>query len=193
MRVDFRIEVNPGDEMLEIPWENAATGSRYLDLREDPGAIEQVKEARQHAPLRSFLAAVNSADSVFATARCRASGSASDPNEYVSQIELIFAPGLEDFNYERENFESLGKDLFELLAHDAAAETLRAWLCLRRCHFRDADRWGYCLAVGLSARGESSGQAELRWGLAVARVQQALLFTSRVIRHHLAQSGSTAT
>jgi len=193
MRVDFAIEVEPRDEMLEIPWENAATGSRYFDLREDPHAIEQVKDARRYVPVRGFLAAVNSADSVFATARCSAGTSPADENEFVSQIELIFAPALEDFNFDRDNFESVADDLLELLARDPAGETLRAWLRLRRCHYRDAGREGFCLAVVLSARGETSGQAELRWGLALARVQQALLFTSRVIRHYLAQSGYTAT
>jgi len=189
MRVDFAIEVGSEDEALEIPWENTATGSRYLDLRENPRAIEQIQEARQYMPLRSFLAAVNSADSVFATARCRTSSSPGTENEFVSWIDLVFAPALEDFNFDRGHFERAADRLLELLAQDAASEALRGRLLLRRCRYVDADRWGFCLTLVLSARGETSGQAELRWGLALARVQQALLFTSRVIRQHLPKPG----
>lgn len=189
MRVDFAIEVGSGDETLEIPWENAATGSRYLDLREDPRAIEQIAEARQYLQLRSFLAAVNSADSVFATARCHTSSSPSGESKFISWIDVVFAPGLEDFNFDRANFERVADSLLELLAQDAASEALKGRLLLRRSRYVDAGRWGFCLTLVLSARGETSGQAELRWGLALARVQQALLFTSRVIRQHLPKSG----
>jgi hypothetical protein len=191
MRVDFAIELGAGDERLEIPWQNAATGSRYLDLREDPAAVEQVNEARRYVAARGFLTLVNSADSIFATARFRAGSMPGDDTVFASQTEIVFAPALEDFNFIRSHFEEVADDLIELLAKDPGGETLQAHLKLRRCHYRDGGRDGYCLAVTLSARGETSGQAELRWGLALARLQQALLFTSRVIRHYLAQTGHT--
>jgi hypothetical protein len=191
MRVEFAIELGASDERLEIPWQNAATGSRYFDLREDPAAVEQVDEARRYVAARGFLTAVNSADSVFATARFRAGSAPGDETVFVSQAEIVFSPALEDFNFVRSHYEEVADDLLELLAKDPGGETLQAHLKLRRCRYLGAGRDGYCLAVTLSARGETSGQAELRWGLALARLQQALLFTSRVIRHYLAQTGHT--
>jgi hypothetical protein len=41
----------------------------------------------------------------------------------------------------------------------------------------------------LAAQGDSAEQAVLRWGLGLAHVQQALLFTSRHLRMRLAQTG----
>jgi hypothetical protein len=41
----------------------------------------------------------------------------------------------------------------------------------------------------LEARGTGGEQARLRWGLGVAHVQQALLFTSRYLRQQMGQNG----
>jgi hypothetical protein len=41
--------------------------------------------------------------------------------------------------------------------------------------------------VRLLAKGDSAEQAALRWGLGLAHLQQALLFTSRHLRQHLKQ------
>ncbi|MGC2231721.1 MAG: hypothetical protein WBA09_09455, partial [Candidatus Acidiferrum sp.] len=49
---------------------------------------------------------------------------------------------------------------------------------------------GLALWVRLSAKGDSPEQALLRWSLGLAHIQQALLFTSRHLRLHLAQTGT---
>jgi hypothetical protein len=79
-------------------------------------------------------------------------------------------------------FEELSRRLAELLEHEGGADYLSVRLSLRRCHFTSASHDGFCLVVVLSARGASAEQAKMRWGLALARVQQALLFLSRVLR-----------
>ena len=194
MRVQVAFELGKADDRLEIPWESPDGAISYFDLREDLRALEQIEEARRHPPLRSFLAAVNSADSVFATAKCDtwlnqdAPGSAAaegGPYEFASYVDLVFALG--DFNFERGHYEGLTKRLEELLTRGAAGDTLHAELCVRHCRFRKAERWGFYLTIFLHARGSTSEQAELRWGLGLARLQQALLFISRVIRHQLPQ------
>ena len=69
-----------------------------------------------------------------------------------------------------------------------APDALRVALRARACHFRAPSRWGFCLAVFLYARGATPEQAEVRWGLGLVRIQQALLFTSRILRQKIART-----
>ena len=196
MRVAVAFELEKSSDKLEIPWESPDPAIRYVNLRENPNAIDQIEEARRYRPLRNFLAAVNSADSVFSTSKCdtwlnrdvREEGAQppAEPYEFASYTDLVFA--LEEYNFERGHYEGLTNRLAELLTREPATDALRAELCVRRCHYRAVDRWGYCLTIFLHARGASAEQAELRWSLGLARLQQALMFTSRVIRHLLSQA-----
>lgn len=194
MRVDVVPESEEASDFLEIPWEGVDAENCYFDLRENPGALEQLKAARRHRPLRSFLAAVNSADSFFSTVRSKAwlrqeqgSGheSDADPCEFVSDVDLRFAS--EVFSLERTRYDALMHRLEELLTRDASPDTLRAELRVRPCRFRALGRSGFCLRILLSARGATPEQAELRWGLGLARIQQALLFSSRILRQQHGQ------
>jgi hypothetical protein len=45
------------------------------------------------------------------------------------------------------------------------------------------------LCIRLIAFGDSSEQAGLRWALGLAHLQQALLFTSRLLRQQVKQAG----
>jgi len=190
MRVEAVFEPEESSDTLEIPWESAE--ARYLDLRENPGLLDRLEAARRARPLRSFLAAVNSADSLLATARCKIwleqkePGSARDSCEFASRVDLVFAS--EPLNFDRTRYEELSRRLQELLTRDAAPEVLRAELRTRPCRFRTQGRSGFCLRILLYARGATPEQAELRWGLGLARVQQALLFSSRVLRQQIGQA-----
>ncbi len=188
MRVEVAFELDESDVSLEVPWEKAEGSARYLDLRSDPKAIQEIEPARRHRPLHNFLATVNSADSVFSTVRCRVwlEPETGETSEFASEIDVFFA--LQDLNAERSHYEGLCQRLRELLAHESG-ETVCAELRVRRCRFRTTGGSGYCLALFLRARGETAGQAEIRWGLGLAHVQQALLFVSRTVRQRLAQAG----
>lgn len=192
MRVQVTFESAAADEPLEIPWESPDPETRYFDLREDPRAIARIEEARQHPPLRNFLVAVNSDDSVFSTARCKTwleQGTAApgaEAGEFASHIDLVFVP--ERFNFERSRYDSLSQRLEELLTRETAPDALRSELCVRPCRFGVPGRLGFCLRILLRARGATPEQAELRWGLGLARIQQALLFLSRLIRQQIAQA-----
>jgi hypothetical protein len=189
----MRIEVVAELERLprEVPWESADGRQRFLDLRADPRALREIEEARRYAALCNFLAAVNSDDSVFATSRCSTQASGAPGTAagcaFSSSIELFFAE--EDFNAELRNFEDLANRVAELLARDASGEAQRARLAIRPSSYGRTKRAGFCLAVELAATGASPEQAELRWALGLARLQQALLFLSRVIRHNLPEAG----
>jgi len=161
----------------------------YLDLRANPQAIEQIAAARQYLPLRNFLAAVNGAESIFATASVAtksdlpAAVSAGPAYEFASQARIVFAePSL---NWERKHYVDLCSGLKELLERDVA-DAVRAVLRISSCDFKAENRRGFCLSIRLVAEGSSAQQAELRWGLGLARIQQALLFRSRALKPHIA-------
>jgi len=160
----------------------------YFDLRANLQDIEKIAEARQYLPLRNFLASVNGAESIFATAGAAtksdspATVSAGPAYEFASQATIVFAaPG---FNWEQKYYAGLASGLKELLERDAA-DTVRAVLRISPCDFTAENRRGFCLSIRLVAEGSSAQQAELRWGLGLARVQQALLFRSRALKQQI--------
>lgn len=159
-------------------------GENHVDLRQSPHAVERIAAARQYLPLRNFLTAVNSAESVFATAtvatECKSPPPASlgELHEFGSWTRLVFTtPSL---NFDRGRYEELAVGLKELLERDSG-ESARGVLRIALCDFPEQNRRGYCLVIRLVARGDSATQAELRWGLGLARVQQALLFRARAL------------
>lgn len=196
MRVEVSFETEEAGEKLEIPWESTDPADRYVDLRADAKALDHLEPARRHPPLRNFLAAVNSGDSLFSTARCKTWVTEKDPAasepagteacEFASRIDLIFAA--ERPNFDRNHYAGLTQRLQELLAREPGPDTQRCELRVRPCHFRAPDRRGSCLRIQLYARGATPEQARLRWGLALARIQQAVLFVSRVLRQQIAQA-----
>jgi hypothetical protein len=164
-------------------------GENYVDLRENPQAIQRIAAARRHLPLRNFLAAVNGAESMFATASSAArldlpsAASAEQIYEFASQAKIVFAePSL---NFVSKHYVDLSSGLKELLERDAA-DTVRVLLRISPCDFKVENRRGFCLSIHVTAEGGSPQQAELRWGLGLARVQQALLFRSRALKQQIA-------
>jgi hypothetical protein len=160
----------------------------HPDLRANPQAIGGVAPARQYLPLRNFLTSVNSAESIFATATATTKSdlpavvSAGSAYEFASQTRIVFAePSL---NWEQKHYADLSSGLKELLDRDAS-DAVHAVLRISSCDFAAANRRGFCLSIRLVAAGSSAQQAELRWGLGLARVQQALLFRSRTLKQHI--------
>jgi hypothetical protein len=161
----------------------------YYDLRANPQAIEQIAAARQYLPLRNFLASVNGGKSIFTSGSATtksdlpATVSASLAYEFASQARIVFAePSL---NWERRHYVDLSSGLKELLERDTA-DAIRAVLRISSCDFPAENRHGFCLDIRLVGEGGSAQQAELRWGLGLARVQQALLFRSRALKQQIA-------
>ncbi|HEV2273415.1 MAG TPA: hypothetical protein VGR96_04580 [Acidobacteriaceae bacterium] len=82
MEADWSVELGAEDPVIVVPWQGveeasrlpmespAGTGVRFVDLREDPEAIEQIEEARREPSLRSALLALNEAGSPLWTAKC---------------------------------------------------------------------------------------------------------------------------
>ena len=162
----------------------------YLDLRANPHAIEGVAAARKYLPLRNFLTSVNSEESIFASAGATtksdlpAAVSAGLAYEFASQTMIVFVDP--SFNSERKIYADLASGLKELLERDSA-DTVRLVLRISACDFTAQNQVGFCLSIRLVAEGTSAQQAELRWGLGLARVQQALLFRSRALKQPIAE------
>jgi hypothetical protein len=87
---------------------------------------------------------------------------------------------------------SLLEKLIELLKEAGSADVLAVWLFLSPQRAEEAKLPEFTLRLRLEARGDSSEQAALRWGLGLAHVQQALLYTSRYLRQQLGQSTTTS-
>ena len=160
------------------------------DLRENPHQIEQMPAARRHAPLRNFLISLNGPESILATGNITIKSdplsavSSSAAQEFASQIDIVFA--VPSLSWERRHYVDLRSGLKELLERDSS-DSLRMALRISRCDFRAEKRNGFCLAVRLVAEGNSEQQAELRWGLGLARLQQALLFSSRALKQQVGE------
>lgn len=173
-------------EPLRIPWESANPEKHYFDLRENPSALSKIEPARQHRPLHTFLSTINSGTSPLASARCStwsepaAAAGSSETVKFASQVDLVFTE--ESWNFDRGLYQALAERTGELLTREGTEGATRAELRLHPCHFGKDPRPGYALAVRVFARGATLEQAELRWGLGLARVQQALLFAARAVR-----------
>jgi hypothetical protein len=77
--------------------------------------------------------------------------------------------------------------LVELLKNAGSPEILEARLCLSSETERESGQAAFSLRMELESVGDSNEQAALRWGLGLAHLQQALLFTSRYLRQQISQ------
>lgn len=163
------------------------TGVRRFNLHSDPAAVQRIAAAREHAPLRSFLININADGSVFATVACKVwSGTeAGGAKLFASYTDVMFLQ--ESMNFGSGPQLALARRLAQLLEQEPG-EALRAELHILSVTFA-ADEDGSCLRIILYAHGETLEQARMRWGLGVARVQQALLFVARELRRGQAVSG----
>lgn len=179
VRVEVQVESTAGSKRNVFP-----PLQGYVDLRKQPQAAQQIPAAEAHPALARFLEVINGADSLFASfgasaAEAPAKPEAAGPAGFGSSVMLVFAdPTL---NHERDRYEHLAIQLSGLLLREAA-EALTCEIAVASCEFPAEARPGQCLRVALMARAESADQARTRWGLGLARVQQALLYCSRQIR-----------
>jgi hypothetical protein len=159
----------------------AVIGEGRYDLRANPQAIERIEPARRHAPLRAFLAHVNSADSIFLTFGCKAwsatQAGTAEAHLFASRVDLVFLREADNFG--RGPLSDVAHRVAQLL--ECESEAIWADLSISPARFA-AENIGYCIRLSVYAGGSSPQQAEVRWGLAMAHAQQALLFASRALR-----------
>jgi len=160
------------------------------DVAGEPGAGLAIK---------NFLAAIDSDDSLFCVTQPLAGPSADESaGSHVCSGDIVLEFREAENSRNRSLHFLLMEKLIELLKEAGSHETLETTLCLTagsislsasRSSLRP-DQKKLAMWMRLAARGNSPEQAMLRWGLGLAHIQQALLFTSRYLRLHLGQVGS---
>ena len=89
----------------------------------------------------------------------------------------------------RGSYFQLIQKLIELLKDAGSPDAQRASLCLFSEGEGETRRAAGGLKIRLEASGDTREQAALRWGLGLAHLQQALLFTSRYLRQQISRKG----
>lgn len=162
----------------------SAVGPERIDLREEPGAIARIDVARQHPALRGLLLNLNADESPFSTFGCKVwaatEGTGVEPSVFASRIDLVVWQGGEELG--QAQYDDLANRLAALLEREPG-DALRVELQISPAQFAGG-RQGFCLRLLLFASAAAQEQARLRWSLGLARVQQALLFLARAIRHN---------
>jgi hypothetical protein len=186
MRFEIANLLGTDAPFIEVPWSDA-DGESFLDLREDASAIVRIGAARENPPMAAFLVALNGDASVFCTVRAKtwadtdASRAASNSaSAFHSRVDLTFA----DSKFSsKEHQEDVVRQLVELWMKEPSAETFSARLEILPCR-SVSGRWPgeAALRIVLTARGDTPQKAQMRWGIGIAKVQQALLFVSRALR-----------
>ena len=140
--------------------------------------------AAESRALQAFLAAVKGDESLFHLTGVATWQPTPSAETGVHGFGGSFVLGFRDgtLNRNRGLYFSLLEKLAELLREAGSPESLEARLGLTR---EAADGSLLRLALQLVGSGNSPEQAELRWGLGLIHVQQALLFTSRYLRQQL--------
>jgi hypothetical protein len=189
MRVTVLFDLDAVPLPIEIPGDAGEARGGSVNLRANPAKVEEIEPAKHHRPLRNFLLAVNGSESMFSSVRCRtwlnAQSGGAEAVEFGSQVDLIFAD--RNHNFEGSSYATLTDGLRDLLNRESASDAVRAEFCVRRCTYPEENRAGFALLVFLYGSGASPEQAELRWSLGLAHLQQALLFLSRAMRHQQTQ------
>lgn len=156
-------------------------------------------EAGQNLAVKNFLAAIESDDSLFCIAQPLAG-----PGETASAVGVVCSEDIvlefrqAEYSRQKGLHFMLVEKLVELLSEAGSRDSLETILCLTAASISvggsdvedQRKQKGLALWVRLTAKGDSPEQALLRWGLGLAHIQQALLFTSRHLRLHLAHAGS---
>jgi hypothetical protein len=188
MRVQVRAEVDEAGEKFEIPWKKPAEETSFVDLRTNPGAVENIEAARENRALASFLVAVNSGDSLFQTAGVKVwlENDPADDQAFLFSGRFVFAFAEPAMNFNQDSFTRLLSRLQGLLSDTEASEAIRVGLAIHLCRYAEVSRWGFCASLLVQAWGSAEEQARLRWALGLAHVQKALLFSSRVLRQERA-------
>jgi hypothetical protein len=192
----FYVELDDGDDRLEIPWAHPENPANcFCDLKAAPALLDRISETHDNPPLRRFLAALNAPDTLFATAKCdtwptdefspeERAAFPQAQTKYAGYVDLVFSR--EEFNFHREHYEQLARRLLPLLTPAPAAA--RAELCLRRCYFRARQQWGFYLTLFLNGYGRETAEAKKEWASGLEALQSALLRLSTALRQALQQA-----
>jgi len=149
----------------------------------EPATGEVAEEASVKLALQNFQTTMKGDDSLFVSeygGNWRENRAGDGRGICRGNFSLSFKES--EFGYNRGLYFQLIQKLIELLKDAGSQEVLMARLCLISAAKDNASAGAFFLGIELEAVGDSNEQAALRWGLGLAHLQQALLFTSRFLR-----------
>lgn len=195
MQADFAVELGSDDPQLEMPWSGPEGGPRYYDVKRHPELLLMIEEAAQNRDLGEFLAVMNSAITLFETAKCDAwlTDELSEEEEiydatwkFGSYVDLLFA---DDARFDFARHEVFAASVSKLLGR-APEISAAAEFVVRRCYFHadDVPREGFYFTFYLFGYGDDEDQARQRWAIALKVVQNAVIQLSATSRRQTASS-----
>ncbi len=141
------------------------------------------KDKPENRALNNFFSSLSSEDSRFSV-EYPGSGAVHESGQagkvYCGDFVITFRSP-EDQENTSLHFMLLEK-LSELFRNAGSSATLGVILSLLKIPAIEGRSGGLALGLRLEANGDSVEQAELRWGLGLAHIQQGLLFVSRWLR-----------
>jgi hypothetical protein len=149
---------------------------------------EAFEDASVKLALQNFQSAMQGDDSLFASeyrGNWRVSRTGDGRGICSGNVSLSFKE--KEFGRNRGLYLQLMQKLIELLKGAGSQEVLMARLCLVLTGEEESSAVVFFLGIELEAVGDNGDQAALRWGLGLAHLQQALLFTSRHLRQVISQ------
>lgn len=184
MEADWSVEMGHDDAALEFPWASGDPAIRYYDLKKHPELLSALPEPAKHPALREFLAAINSAESPFQTAKCdvwREEVEGSEAECFASYVDVLFADHGRQLSFV--DHESLVKTVCKKLAKANSPESV-AELIVRRCYYHfdgcsaDESVAGCCVTCYVRAFGDGPEPAYANWEVALGAIGRALLDAS---------------
>jgi len=184
VRVEVVRELDPCDDILELPWaasDNSAP--HYVDLKRFPDRVDELTECRRHPALRELLRLLNRPETALRTVKCDVWKTTKLAEDERADFNLAFKVGayldavLEDPALRAQLIPHVrwaGK-----IARSLAPARLQAQseIVVRPCLFHSEEKWGYALTVFVHGYGSSWDEAETEWGGALLHLGKALLRT----------------
>jgi hypothetical protein len=169
---------------VEIVSEIASLKGAFLPSRSE--SFQRVSESQV---LTNFRAALNGEGSFFRLQDSIAGfPGQSGGMQGACAGQFVIAFRRLDLSGDRSLYSILLQTLQELLNKASSSDALFATLCVTAPATRDGRAPELSLVLQLEAIGSTPEQAELRWGLGLMHVQEALLSASRLLREHLAKT-----
>jgi hypothetical protein len=147
-----------------------------------------IEEPAVKLALQNYQSALQSDDSMFDSREGGpgpVAASGDGPARCVGEFLVTFREAEAAGN--RGMYFQLIQKLIELLKDAGSQEVMAVFLCLTSEKLKGIPEGALGLKIKLEARGDSNEKAALRWGLGLAHLQQALLFTSRYLRQKTKQ------
>ncbi len=158
------------------------------NIPELPPANGEAGELSVKLALQNFKAAMQSDDSLFENLQGETGPVAGEADGHATCTgDFLVTFRDEELSSKRGLYLQLIQKLMELLHAAGSQEVLAAKLCLASGAQAGKRQGAIALRIRIEAVGESKEQASRRWGLGLAHLQQALLFTSRHLRQQISQ------